>query len=138
MNTIRKRILIAEDSSEWQKFHSALLKEYNKAKLEFIITDNAKDALNLVVENIKNPFDLVLTDLQMETDFLPDFAGEWLVKQIQGCNEYKNIPVVIISATYNIGFIAHNLGVKYLSKRSLVSNPNTYFLMLDENLSDKL
>ena len=133
-----KRILIAEDSREWQKFHSELLKSYEKEKLDFIISDNAKDALKLVQDNIKHPYDLILTDLQMETDFLPEFAGEWLVKQIRGYSEYKNTPIVIISATYNIGFIAHSLGVNYLSKRSLVNNPDTYFLMLEENLQHKL
>ena len=70
----------------------------------------------------------------METDFLPQFAGEWLVKEIKNISCYTNVPVVIVSATYNIGFIAHTLGVDYLSKRSLVNNPDSYFLMLDEKL----
>ena len=49
-------------------------------------------------------------------------------------SEYKNVPIVIVSATYNISFIAANLGVKYLSKRSLLNSADTYFFMLDENL----
>lgn len=134
MSKIVKRILIAEDSPEWKRFHSSLLKEYKNANLEFIITDCAKDALKLIRDNLKNPFDLILTDLQMETDFHPKFAGEWLVKEIKRFNEYKKTPIVVISAAYNIGFIAHTLGADYLSKRSLVNNPNSYYLMLDEKL----
>ena len=129
-----KRILIAEDSSEWQRFHSSLLKNYDKYELDFNICNNAKDALIFVQESLDNPYDLIITDLQMETDFSPEFAGEWLVKQIKTFKQYSDIPVVIVSATYNIAFIAHNLGVNYLSKRTLVNNPDSYYFMLDENI----
>ena len=123
-----KRILIAEDTPEWQKFHAELLKNYDKAVLDFVITDCAKDAKEILINNKENPFDLILTDLQMEADFQPDFAGEWLVKEIKNIKEYSKTPIVIISATYNIGFIAYNLSVDYLSKRSLVNNPDSYYL----------
>lgn len=134
MSKISKKILIAEDSYEWQKFHSALLKQYYKANLDFTITDCAKDALNLVEKNLETTYDLILTDLQMETDFHPQAAGEWLVQKIKGYRQYAQIPIVIISASYNIGFIARSCGVDYLSKRSLINNPDSYFLMLDEKL----
>ena len=129
-----KKILIAEDTPEWQKFHAALLKNYDKAVLNFVITDSAKDAKEILIKNKEKPFDLILTDLQMETDFQPEFAGEWLVKEIKSIKEYSKTPIVIISATYNIGFIAYNLGIDYLSKRSLVNNQDSYYLMLDEKL----
>ncbi len=127
-----KRILIAEDSAEWQRFHSSLLKNYDKCKLEFNVCSSATDALTLLQASLNNPYDLIITDLQMETDFVPDFAGEWLVKQVKMLNQYVNVPIVIVSATYNIAFVAHNLGVKYLSKRTLVNNPDSYYFMLDE------
>ena len=76
-----KRILIAEDTPEWQKFHAALLKNYDKAVLDFVITDCAKDAKEILINNKENPFDLILTELQMETDFQPAFAVEWLVQR---------------------------------------------------------
>ena len=134
MNKTVKRILIAEDSSEWQRFHISLLKNYDKHKVEYVIAGSAKDALTLVQESLNHPYDMVITDLQMETDFSPLFAGEWLVKQIKTYSQYAKIPVVIVSATYNIAFIAQSLGTKYLSKRTLVNNPDTYYFMLDENL----
>lgn len=132
MEKIKKRILIAEDSSEWQRFHSTLLKGYDKCELDFVICDCAKDALALVQESLTKPYNLIITDLQMETDFTPDFAGEWLIKHIKTYKEYIKTPVVIVSATYNIAFIAHSLGVRYLSKRTLVNNPDTYYFLFDE------
>ena len=129
-----KRILIAEDSSEWQRFHAEQLRSYNKLNLEFDIASSARDALELAQQNINNPYDLILSDLQMETEFLPEFAGEWFVKNLKNIKEYENTPVVLISASYNIAFIASSLGVDYLSKRSIVSSPLSYFFMLDEHL----
>ena len=107
-----KRILIAEDSSEWQRFHAEQLRSYNKLNLEFDIASSARDALELAQQNINNPYDLILSDLQMETEFLPEFAGEWFVKNLKNIKEYENTPVVLISATYNIAFIASSLGVE--------------------------
>lgn len=129
-----KRILIAEDSPEWQRVHSALLSKYDKFDLDFVIVPSAADAIELLERNLENPYDMVITDLQMETDYHPQYAGEWLIQKIKSMSEYKNVPIVIVSATYNISFIAANLGVKYLSKRSLVNSADTYFFMLDENL----
>ena len=129
-----KRILIAEDTYGWQKFHSSMMKGYDKVEIDFTISDSARDALTLVQENYQNPYDLILTDLQMEQDFLPKFAGEWLIEQIKGYSTYSNIPIVIVSAAYNIGFIAQNYNVDYLSKRSLINNPDTYYFKLDEYL----
>ena len=129
-----KRILIVEDSLEWQKVHITLLHAYSRIPLNVEIASSAKEGLKYVEETKKNPFDLILTDLQMETDFHPEFAGEWFVKQVKQVNEYKNVPIVIISATYNIDFIASRLGVNSLSKRSLINNSNSYNLMLDEQI----
>lgn len=129
-----KRILIVEDSREWQRFHEELLKKYDKVQLEYDIAPSAREALELAQDSKDNPYDLIISDLQMETEFLPKFAGEWFVENIKDINEYKKIPVVIVSAAYNISFIAATLGVNYLSKRTLVSNPDSYYFMLDENL----
>ena len=134
MKNVVKRILIAEDSKEWQRFHKTLLDNYDKAQVEYTIASCAKEALEIARNNIDMPFDLLLSDLQMETDYLPEFAGEWFIKNLKDINAYKNRPIVIISAAYNIAFIASNLCVGYLSKRSLVANPNSYYFMLDEKL----
>lgn len=130
-----KRILIAEDSYEWQKFHVQLLNAYDKSDIEFLLASSGREALEIAQKNKDNPFSLVISDMQMETEFLPQFAGEWFIKNLKDIPEYKNVPVVVISAAYNISFIAHSLGVNYLSKRSLVNNPQAYYFMLDEYFS---
>ena len=78
---------------------------------------------------------MIITDLQMELDFEPDYAGEWLVKQIKETEKNAKTPVIIVSATYNIGFIAEKLGVRYLSKRTMLSMPDSYSYTLREVLS---
>lgn len=134
MSKIVKRILIAEDTPEWQKFHFSLLKNYDKVCLETRMTACAREAINLVQSSLDIPYDMILTDLQMESDFQPLMAGEWLVKELKSLPKYSSCPIVIVSAAYNISFIAHSLGVSYLSKRTLVTNPDAYYFMLDENL----
>lgn len=129
-----KRVLIAEDSIQWQNFHKSLLHNYDKFEIEYVVASSAREALDIVETTIEEPFDIVLSDLQMESDFLPDFAGEWFVKNLKNISVYRNKPIVLVSAAYNISFIAMNLDVKYLSKRTLVNNPDTYYFMLDENL----
>ena len=129
-----KRILIAEDSREWQRFHEELLKKYDKVHVEYHIAPSARNAMELAQDSKEKPYDLIISDLQMETEFLPKFAGEWFVENIKDIDEYKKTPIVIVSAAYNISFIAAALGVNYLSKRTLVSNPDSYYFMLDENL----
>lgn len=134
MSKTVKRILIAEDTPEWQKFHSSLLKTYDKFQLEFDIAPDARAALELAQKSIDNPYDLILSDLQMESDFHPLMAGEWFVKEVKNIPQYSMVTVVLVTAAYNIAFIAHTLGAGYLSKRTLVSNPDSYYFMLDENL----
>lgn len=129
-----KRILIAEDSLEWQKVHITLLHSYLQIPVNVTMASSAREGLEFVQDNLKTPFDLILTDLQMETEFLPEFAGEWFVKSIKNIPQYSKVPIIIISAAYNIGFIANSLGVGSLSKRSLINNTNSYNLMLDEHL----
>ncbi len=133
MNT-KKKILIAEDSREWQRYHVYLLSKYEGCEFDYTLTSSAQEALSIAQEHLNEPFDLILSDLQMETDFLPKYAGEWFIEQIKLLKQYDNTGIVIISATYNISFIAATLGVDYLSKRNLVNNPDSYYFMLDEKL----
>lgn len=132
LDNLKKRVLLAEDSRSWQKFHESLLRMYDKAEIELIVADNAKDAMQIINKNLSEPFDLVITDLQMELDFHPDMAGEWFLKQLLDIKEYNVVPKLIVSAAYNVDFIAANFGVKSLSKRVIANNQLAYNLMLDE------
>lgn len=60
---------------------------------------------------------VIFTDLQMESDFLPKLAGEWLVEQIKTYSKYyKNCKTVIISASPSIKQIAEKHNVLHLPK----------------------
>ena len=85
------------------------------------VTIDAKDGYDKVLFNSKTPYDLIITDLQMESDFAPMIAGEWFVRQIQTFPSYLNTKILIVSAMYNIEMTAVLLGVDFLSKRMLIS-----------------
>ena len=90
------------------------------------MASSAREAYELVYNTINEPYDLILTDLQMEEDFSPKYAGEWFVEQVKLLKQYDRTRIVIISATYNIGLIAEGLGVKYLSKSTASKFPQSY------------
>ena len=80
------------------------------------IANSAKEGVERLTASIDAPYDFILTDMQMEPDFLPFYAGEWFIKQIKFFNEYKNTKIIIISAAENIKQIAKNYDVSYIPK----------------------
>lgn len=88
----------------------------NITNLEIDTANSALQALSKVEVSIDNPYDVIFTDMQMESNFLPKLAGEWLIEQIQMMKEYKNTKIVIISASPSINLIAQKYGVEYVSK----------------------
>ena len=114
-NKMTKRILIVDDVLGWIRFHKNNL-EYLNLDLDIDAAYSAKEALAKIECSIDNPYSVILTDLQMESDFLPKLAGEWFVEQVKMFKEYQNANIVIISASPDISIIANRLGVKYFSK----------------------
>jgi len=112
------RVLIVDDVPGWIKFHSINLKYLDIANLEIDTAESANEALSKIEVSIDKPYDVIFTDLQMESNFLPKPAGEWLVEQIKMFDEYKNTKITIISASPNIEQIAKKHQVNYLSKFS--------------------
>jgi len=110
------RVLIVDDVPGWIKFHSINLKYLDIANLEIDTAESANEALSKIEVSIDKPYDVIFTDLQMESNFLPKPAGEWLVEQIKMFDEYKNTKITIISASPNIEQIAKKHQVNYLSK----------------------
>ena len=54
--------------------------------------------------------------MQMESDFLPLYAGEWFIKQIKTYKEYSNTKIIIASAAPDIKRIAEKYNVDYIPK----------------------
>lgn len=113
-----KRILIVDDVSGWVRFHEQNIRHLNIPNIEIDTAISAREALSKLEVSIDNPYDVIFTDLQMESDFLPKYAGEWLIEQIKTFKEYNSAKIVIISASPNIRIIAERNQVLYLSKTS--------------------
>ena len=94
-----KRILIVDDVKGWRDYHSAVITGIFNGDCEITEAESAKKAYDKVMENESNPFDIIITDLQMESDFEPDYAGEWLVKQIKTFKNYYKTKIIIIIDT---------------------------------------
>ena len=113
---MKKRVLIVDDSSKWVLYHKHAIREIFKDGAEIVTASSAQEGVEKITSSIDTPYDFVLTDMQMESDFLPLYAGEWFIKQIQFFNEYKNTKIIIISATGNIRQIAEKYSVDYIPK----------------------
>ncbi len=111
-----KKVLIVDDSSKWVSYHKEVIEEIFANEVTIDVAYSAKQALEKITASIDEPYDIILTDMQMEPDFIPLYAGEWFIKQVQFFNEYKNTKIIIISATSNIKQIAEKYGVDYIPK----------------------
>lgn len=113
------KVLIVDDIAGWVRFHKNNLEYLNIPNLEIDTVNSAIEAYNKIELSIDKPYDVILTDMQMESNFLPKLAGEWLIEQIQMFEEYKNSKIVIISASPSINLIAQKYGVEYISKYNI-------------------
>lgn len=111
-----KRILIVDDVPGWIRFHKNNIEYLNLPDLDIDTANSANEALSKIEASIDEPFDIIFTDLQMESNYLPKMAGEWLVQQIKTYKEYKNTKIVIVSASPSIQRIAERNEVLYLPK----------------------
>ncbi|MCD7780366.1 MAG: response regulator [Candidatus Gastranaerophilales bacterium] len=119
---MQKKILIVDDTKSWQVFNKEVIFQLYGNLFEITTASSAKEALSIVNKNIESPFDVILTDLQMETSFEPKLAGEWLIEQIRSIPKFDSSKIVIVSAMYNIEIIAKRLNVECISKNLLINN----------------
>lgn len=115
------RILIVDDTRSWLLFHSELIRQLYGDLFEITLANCAEDALD-IIRHSEVKFDLIITDLQMESKFEPQLAGEWLVEHIKSMSGYSDTKIIIVSAMYNIEYIASNLNVECISKTLLIHN----------------
>ena len=112
-----KKVLIVDDVPGWVRFHKTNIEYLNMPDIQIDEAYSAKEAITKIESSIDNPYCAIFTDLQMESDFLPKLAGEWLVEQIKTYDKYyKNTKIVIISASPNIERIAQKYKVLYIPK----------------------
>lgn len=111
-----KRVLIVDDSTNWLHYHREAVKEILKDDVIIDLANSAQQGVERITASFDEPYDIILTDMQMEPDFIPLYAGEWFIKQVKFFNEYKKTKIIIISAASNIRQIAENYGVSYIPK----------------------
>ena len=119
------KILIVDDIKGWQEYHFQILKNFYP-NAEYHFAYSARVGYNKLLENDDVPFDIILTDMQMESDFEPKYAGEWFIEQIKSFKSYISTRIIIISAAYNIANIAEFYGVNYLRKSTARNFPDSY------------
>src|SRR5574344_375076 len=130
------KILIVDDTPAWRTFHENSLEDIlvEKSISDYLIdtADYARKGLDKIYEHVSNPYDLIITDLQMEDDFAPKYAGEWLVEQIKTFSSYMNSQIIISSGCFNIKNIANSLNVDYIAKRIACCDKEKYDKVLFE------
>lgn len=124
------KVLIVDDSYSWREFHKNALDEIfielSEDDYQIDLAENAKDGYTAVMQNNSSPYNLIISDLQMEEDFAPKYAGEWFVEQIKTFKSHMNTRIIISSGCYNIKQIAENLETYYIPKRVAVTDLNQY------------
>ena len=83
------KVLIVDDVKGWREHHSQVVKSI-LGDCEIITADSARMGYDLLMEHNAKPFDIIITDMQMEADFEPKYAGEWLIEQIKTFKNYLN------------------------------------------------
>lgn len=131
-----KKILVVDDSKSWVDYHKSMLENIYGAEFTIETAISARSGYDMIYNNLKEPYALVVTDLQMEMDFEPKLAGEWFVEQIQNLKEYASTPIIMISAMYNIRQIAQNYNVSCLPKATAARDLTAYKLAMDELLKN--
>ncbi len=110
------KILIADDQLGWRNFNEQSVVSVLGTDVIIHKAESAKEAYSMLLENAKEPYDYIFTDMQMENDFTPKMAGEWLIEQIQNIPSYYKTTVIIVSASPKIKYIADSFGVNYIPK----------------------
>lgn len=129
-----KKSLVVDDIKGWRDFNSNVLQEIFQNNISIDTANCAEQAYTLVMENLSAPYDIIITDLQMEEDFRPKYAGEWLVEQVQTFKQYSETKIIIISASYNVRTIADCLGVNCIPKSTALKCLSAYQEILGEFL----
>lgn len=119
------RLLVVDDIEGWRKYHKKTLLELFPSS-EIILAESAQEAYNKLLEYNRTPFDIIITDLQMESDFEPKYAGEWLVERVKEFKSYLNTKIVIISGAHNIHHIAEINEVECIPKSTAYNFPQVY------------
>ncbi len=119
-----KNVLIVDDVKSWREFNSQVIKDLYGEDVTITTAASASDAYDILLTN--KDFDVIITDLQMEDNYSPKHAGEWLVEQIKTFDKYKKTKIIMISASYNLRQIARNLDIECIPKSTALASISAF------------
>ena len=117
-----KKVLVVDDQSGWRNFNSKTVFKILGDDTKVDVASSALEGYSKLLESKDSPYDYLLTDMQMESDYLPKLAGEWLIEQAKNLPFCYKTKVIIISAAPQIRMIAETYGVDYIPKSVAVSS----------------
>ena len=119
-----KKVLVVDDVKGWRDFNSQILKELYNDNVNIVTAKSAEEAYDILLSN--QDFDVIITDLQMEDNYAPKYAGEWLVEQIRTFSRYDNTIIIMVSASYNLRQIARQLDIECIPKSTALTSIAAY------------
>lgn len=103
-----KKILIADDETDFVMF---LRRKLETRGYEVDETSRGSDVLNKLEEGV----DLLLLDFSM-----PDMRGDEVCERIRKQEQYKKLPIIVITAHSSVDENAfHDMGVKNIIRKPL-------------------
>ena len=120
------KILVVDDQLSWRTFHTNAIKKIINEDMEIDTADSANSGYTKVLENINSPYNIIITDMQMENDYEPKMAGEWFIEQIKMLSSYYKTKIIIVSASPKIKQIAESYNVIYLPKSAAAASVDGY------------
>lgn len=102
-------ILIAEDDRISQKLAKTIVESMGH---KAVVSPHGKHAYEML--KAENSFDLLLTDIMM-----PEMDGRQLIQTLRGDSQFKEMPIIIMSAVVGISDISNLLDLgatRFLAK----------------------
>lgn len=121
-----KRILIVDDQTTWRDFNIKSVTKILGSDITIDTASSAAEGYSKLLESKEVPYDYLLTDMQMEVDFAPKMAGEWLIEQAKSLSFCYKTKIIIISAAPRINHIAETYGVNCIPKSVAVTSIEPY------------
>ena len=120
------KILIVDDQQTWLAYNSKAMYQILGEDIILHTASSAQEGYSKLLESEKEPYDYIITDMQMETDYLPKPAGEWLIEQAKSLPFCCNTKIIIISSLVMIDHIAKNHNVDYIHKSAAIKSFEPY------------
>ncbi len=121
-----KKFLIVDDQSGWRDFNTNTVYDVLGSDVVIDTASSAKEGYEKLLESKGSPYEYLLTDMQMETDYAPKMAGEWLIEQVQNLTFCYGTKIIIISAAPRIRYIAKTYGVDCIPKSTALISKEPY------------